>query len=68
MSPLFAIVADVVSRTLDKAVSDDLLLGFYVGDVEGNILMVSHLLFVDDTLILCDTGLSQVLLIRMVLI
>ena len=39
-----------------------------MGCLEGRSLAVSHLLFVDDTLIFCDDDLDQVLFLRMILI
>lgn len=60
---LFALVMDVFSRMLDKAFCEGRLLGFRVGNLEGNTLMISHLLFVDDTLLLCDVDLDQLLVI-----
>ena len=63
MSPLsFVLVMDILSRRLDRAVNEGCLTGF----TEGRNLMVSHLLFVDDSLILYDADLDQLLLIRMV--
>ena len=57
---LFIIVMNVVGRMLDKAVNE--------GRIEGCSLVMSHLLFADDTLIFCDTDHDQLLLLRMVLI
>ena len=52
LSPLlFVIVMEALSRLLDRAVQEGLFLGFSVGTVAANPLMVSHLLFADDTLI-----------------
>jgi len=42
--------------------------GFRVSNLEGDSLMVFHLLFVDDTLIFCDTDLAQLLIICLVLL
>ena len=53
---------DILSRRLDRAVNEGCLTGFTVG----RNLMVSHLLFVDDSLILYDADLDRLLLIRMV--
>ena len=39
-----------------------------MGDLEGRSLVVSHLLFADNTLIFCDANLDQNLILRMVLI
>ena len=57
---LFVIVMNTVGRMLDKAVNE--------GRIEGCSLVMSHLLFADDTLIFCDTDHDQLLLLRMVLI
>ena len=46
------------SRMLDKAVYEGRILGFHVGDLEGRSLVVSHLVFADDTLIFCDDDLD----------
>ena len=53
---------------LDKAIHEGRLSGFRVGNLEGRSLVVSHLLFVDDTLIFCDADLDQLLILHMVLI
>ena len=39
-----------------------------VGNLEGRSLAMSHLLFVNDTLIFCDADLDQILFLRMILI
>ena len=53
---------------LDKAVHEGRLSGFNAGAFAGRSLMVSHLLFADDTLIFCDANIDQMLILRMVLI
>ena len=69
MSPLlFVLVMEAVSRMLDKAIHEGRLSSFNVGVSAGRSLMVSHLLFVDDTLIFCDTNIDQMLILHMVLI
>ena len=69
LSPsLFVMVMDVVARMLDKVVSEGRMSGFRVGDLEGRSLVVSHLLFANDNVILCDTNLDKILLLCMVLI
>ena len=55
---LFALVMDALGRMLDKAVYEGRMLGFCVGDLEGRSLVVSHILFADDTLIFCDDDLD----------
>lgn len=68
MSPLlFVIVMDTMGM-LDKAVNEDRILGFKIGNVKGHSLVMSHLLFADDSLIFCDGDLDQLLLLRMILI
>ena len=49
---LFVIVMEAFSRLIDKAIGVELLFGFSVGNLNSAPLEVSHLLFVDDTLIL----------------
>ena len=48
---------DAFSKMLDKAVRDGLMSGIRVGPT-GNSLQVTHLLFADDTLVLCDANLG----------
>ena len=45
------------SKTLDKAVRDGLMSGIRVSPT-GNSLQVTHLLFADDTLVLCEANLG----------
>ena len=54
---LFVIVTDAFSKMLDKAVRDGLVSSARVGPT-GNSLQVTHLLFIDDTLVLCDADLG----------
>lgn len=55
LSPLlFVIVMEAFSKMLEKAVGHSLLMGFVVEQ-----LYVSHLLFVDETLIFCDADAEQ---------
>ena len=69
LSPLlFVLVMEAIGRMLDKAVHEGRLSGFNVGAFAGRSLMVSHLLFADDTLIFCDANIDQMLILRMVLI
>ena len=59
---------EAIGKMLDKAVVEDRLSGFNVGVSAGRSLMVSHLLFANDTLIFCDANIDQMLILRMVLI
>ena len=67
LSPLlFVIVTNAFSKMLDKAMRDGLMSGFRVGPT-GNSLQLSPLLLVDDTLVLCDADLGQILFLWLVL-
>ena len=46
---LFDIVMEALSRMLDVVASDGQFSGFFVGSTAGSLVMVSHLLFADDT-------------------
>jgi hypothetical protein len=60
LSPLlFVIVKEALSHLLDRAVREGLCSGFTVGKLDETSLMISHLLFVDDTLIFCDADSDQ---------
>ena len=50
---------------LDKVARDGLMFGVSVGPVS-NSLQVTQLLFADNTLVLCDAELGQILLLRLV--
>ena len=63
---LFVIVMNAFSKMLDKVVRDGLMSGIKVGPI-GNSLQVTHLLFADDTLVLCDVDLGQILFLWLVL-
>ena len=52
---------------MDKAVTEGQLSGFSVGTFTGDHLQVSHLLFVDDTLVMCDVDIDQMLFLRLIL-
>uniref|UniRef100_A0A2N9FVR5 Reverse transcriptase domain-containing protein n=1 Tax=Fagus sylvatica TaxID=28930 RepID=A0A2N9FVR5_FAGSY len=61
LSPLlFVIVMEALSRLMDRAVRGGYLSGFKVGNSEGGNIMVTHLLFADDTLMFCDAVSSQI--------
>ena len=69
LSPLlFVLAMEALGRMLDKAVDEGRMSGFSVGNLEGRFLVVSQILFADDTLIFCKADLEQILIIRMILI
>ena len=69
LSPLlFVLVMEAIGRMLDKAIHEGRLSGFHVSDSAGRSLVISHLLFADDTLIFCDVNIDQLLILHMVLI
>uniref|UniRef100_A0A2N9GKR1 Reverse transcriptase domain-containing protein n=1 Tax=Fagus sylvatica TaxID=28930 RepID=A0A2N9GKR1_FAGSY len=51
---------EALSRMMDQAVRGGYLSGFKVGNSEGSNVMVTHLLFADDTLMFCDAAPSQI--------
>ena len=55
---LFAIVMEALSRMLDGAVLARRISSFTVGTKTNTPLMVSHILFANDTLIFCDASTS----------
>ena len=68
LSPLlFAIVMEALNCLLDGAVLAGHILGFTVRTRSNIPLMVTHLLFADDTLIFCDASASQVEYLREIL-
>ena len=69
LSPwLFVLVMEAIGKMLDKVAREGCLSSFSVGVSVGRSLMVSHLLFADDTLIFCDANIDQMLILHMVLI
>ena len=68
MSPLlFDIVMKGLSHMLDVAATTNQFSGFSVGNTTGNSVMVSHLLFVDGTLIFCNVDPMQITSLRAIL-
>ena len=51
---LFVIVMEALSKMMEKAVGEGLLVGFLVGRKGRNNILISHSLFADDTLIFCE--------------
>ncbi|XP_023928181.2 uncharacterized protein LOC112039538 [Quercus suber] len=68
LSPLlFDIVIEALSRMLDAIAMLGQFSGFSVGNSVGSLLTVSHLLFVDDTLIFCDVDSHHLAALRGIL-
>ena len=68
LSPLlFDIFMEILSRMLDVAATTSQFSGFSVGNTAGNSVMVSHLLFANDTLIFCDADPMQIASLRAIL-
>ena len=57
-----------LSCMLDVAATTSQFLGFSVGNTSGNLVMVSHLLFANDTLIFCDVDPTQIASLRAILV
>uniref|UniRef100_A0A2N9H5P7 Reverse transcriptase domain-containing protein n=1 Tax=Fagus sylvatica TaxID=28930 RepID=A0A2N9H5P7_FAGSY len=61
LSPLlFLLIMEALSRMLDKACEGGFLTGFSVGNSAEIMLAISHLLFADDTLIMCGAEPEQI--------
>ena len=68
LSPLlFDIVLEALSCVLDVAATAGQLLGFSVGNMASSLMMVSHLLFADDTLIFCHADPNQLVILMAIL-
>ena len=68
LSPLlFVLVMEAFSRIVNAIVEQGLLSGFSVGERIFLDLVVSHSLFADDTLILCEACLEQIRYVRLIL-
>ena len=64
---LFLLIMEVLSRLLKKTEECNLIRGFYVGAMNSVGVHISHLLFVDDTILFFDTFKEQMLSIRLAL-
>uniref|UniRef100_A0A2N9F8U3 Reverse transcriptase domain-containing protein n=1 Tax=Fagus sylvatica TaxID=28930 RepID=A0A2N9F8U3_FAGSY len=61
LSPLlFVVVMEALSRLMDRAVQGGFFSGFSVGAQDGSAVMVTHLLFADDTLMFCDANNARI--------
>ena len=58
---------EALSCMLDVAAAAGQFSGFFVGSTPSTSMMVSHLLFVDDTLIFCDVNPNQLITLREIL-
>ena len=68
LSPLlFLLIMEVLSRILKKTEEGGFIQGFHVGPINSTNIRISHLLFVDDTILLCNASREQILSIRIVL-
>jgi hypothetical protein len=56
---LFVLVMEALSRMLSATVENGRLSGFSVGSRYQEAMVVSHLLFADDTLIFCDPNVEH---------
>jgi hypothetical protein len=63
----FVIVMEALSRMMNKAIEGGYLYGFSMDGLDRNSILVSHLLFADNTLIFCDANPSQLLHLKFVL-
>lgn len=52
---------------LEVATSAGQFLWFFIGNMAGTLMIVSHLLFADDTLIFCDADPNQMVVLRAIL-
>jgi hypothetical protein len=69
LSPmLFVIVMEAFSRLIDKATNAGMLSGFSVGNLDRAPMVVSHLLFADDTLIFCEADPAHLFHLQSILI
>ena len=64
---LFDIAMEALSLMLDVVASARQFSGFSMGSTAGPSMMVSHLLFADDTLIFCDAEPSHIANLRVIL-
>ena len=68
LSPLlFLLVMEVLSWILKKTEESGFLCGFHVGRNTSVGVSISHILFVDDTILFCDASREQLLYIRLAL-
>ena len=57
LSPLlFLLIMEVLSCILKKTEEGGFIQGFHLGSINSTSICVSHLLFVDDTILFCDAS------------
>ena len=62
LSPLlFLLIMEVLSRLLKKIEECNLIWGFHVGSMNSIGVHISHMLFLDDTILFCDASREQLL-------
>ena len=66
-SLLFLLIMEVLSRILKKIEEGGLIQGFRVGPINSTGIHISHLLFVNDTILFYDASKEQILSTRLVL-
>ena len=64
---LFLLIMEVLSRILKKIEEGGLIQGFRVGPINSTGIHISHLLFVNDTILFYDASREQILSTRLVL-
>ena len=64
---LFDIVMEALSRMLVATTVVGQFSGFTVGNATGTLMMVSHLLFADDTLVFSDADNNHIIALRGIL-
>ena len=65
---LCLIIMEALSRLIEKAISVGLLTGFAVSRMASDPLLISHILFADDTLIFCEADPVHISHLRYILI
>ena len=69
LSPmLFLVMMEVFSKMIKRAKGAGLFRGFRADGRRGGGVCVSHLLFVDDTILFCNADEEQILHVRMLLL
>ena len=67
-SILFLVMMEVFNKMMKRAEGADLFQGFGADGRRGGGVCVLHLLFADDTILLCDADEEQILHVRMILL